>query len=184
MLTLSDAVFAVLITILVLDMKPPHGVGVTDLLTLWPTSIAYGLSYLFIATVWVNHHHLLAFFQRGSSSLLWANLGHLFSVSLLPFTTEWMAESRLSAWPVAIYAAVFALVNATYLLLSHEVFNVKEVNSLLVAERIRMRRRSSMTLCAFVLAGIIAVWYPIGGLVVIVTCMAMYLRHSDPIGFV
>ena len=90
----SDGVFAVLITILVLELKPPSADTFSALLPLWPTGLSYAVSYLFIAIVWVNHHHLFSYAEVATPRLMWSNFAHLFSVSLIPFTTEWIAESR------------------------------------------------------------------------------------------
>src|SRR4051794_38253066 len=116
----SDGVFAVLITVLVLELRPPELPSFEALLLLWPTWLSYAVSYLFIAIVWTNHHHLLRYATEATPRLLWFNFAHLFSVSLLPFSTAWMAVSKLSPQPVALYAAVFFLVNATYILLIRE----------------------------------------------------------------
>jgi uncharacterized membrane protein len=116
----SDAVFAVLITILVLELKPPHADTFDALLPLWPTGLSYAVSYAFIAIVWVNHHHLFSYAEATTPRLVWFNFAHLFSVSLIPFTTEWIADTRLASAPVALYAAVFVLVNITYLVLCWE----------------------------------------------------------------
>jgi uncharacterized membrane protein len=116
----SDGVFAVLITVLVLELRPPEHPYLTALLAHWPTWISYAVSYLFIAIVWVNHHHLLTYASHATPRLIWFNFAHLFSVSLLPLSTAWMAVSKLAAQPVAFYAAVFVLVNMTYILLIWE----------------------------------------------------------------
>ncbi len=92
----SDAVFAVIITVLVLELKPPSADTFSALLPLWPIGLSYAVSYLFIAIVWVNHHHLFTHADESTPRLVWSNFAHLFSVSLIPFTTEWIAESR---WP-------------------------------------------------------------------------------------
>lgn len=182
MVAFSDGVFAVLITILVLELRPPNRYSIDELVALWPMGLSYALSYLFIAIVWINHHHLLRFVTRVTPKLLWANFGHLFSVSLLPFTTEWMADSRLSAWPVVVYAAVFSFINATYLVLYGEVIGRVSNSIVGLAERKNMRRRSYLTLVAFITAMAISRWHPIIGLLVIAACMAVYLKHSDVIG--
>src|SRR3954464_12968664 len=116
----SDGVFAVLITVLVLELRPPELPTFRALLLLWPTWLSYAVSYLFIAIVWTNHHHLLRYATEATPRLMWFNFAHLFSVSLLPLSTAWMAVSKLSPQPVAFYAAVFFLVNATYILLIWE----------------------------------------------------------------
>jgi uncharacterized membrane protein len=126
----SDAVFAVLITVLVLDLHPPELPTFKALLSLWPRWLSYAVSYLFIAIV-VNHHHLLHYATEATPRLMWFNFAHLFSVSLLPLSTAWMAVSRLAPQPVAFYAAVFFLVNATYISLIWELIErtpVKEVS--------------------------------------------------------
>ena len=77
------------------------------LLELWPTAVSYAISYLFIAIVWVNHHHLLRFPDVATHRLIWGNFAHLFAVSLMPFATAWIASTRLGAVPVAFYAGDF-----------------------------------------------------------------------------
>ena len=103
----SDAVFPVIITIMVLDLRPPPQATLAALLPLWPTALSYAVSYLFIAIVWVNHHHLLRFTEHATPRLIWVNFAQLFMVSLVPFSTAWVADTRLAAVPVAVYAAVF-----------------------------------------------------------------------------
>ena len=105
----SDGVFAVLITVLVLELRPPEIPTFKALLELWPTWLSYAVSYLFIAIVWVNHHYLMRYATEANSRLLWFNFAHLFSMSLLPLATAWMAISKLAPEPVAFYAAVFFL---------------------------------------------------------------------------
>ena len=117
----SDAVFAVLITILVLGLRPPESPTFTALLSLWHTWLSYAISYLFIAIVWTNHHYLMRFAKEATPLLVWLNFLLLFSASLLPFSTAWMAVSQLAPQPVAFYAAVFSLVNATYIALIWEI---------------------------------------------------------------
>lgn len=85
----SDGVFAVVITILVLEMKPPQASSFESLVSLWPTWVSYAVSYLFIAIVWINHHHVMSYARMATARLLWSNFGHLFAVSLLPFSTAW-----------------------------------------------------------------------------------------------
>src|SRR5260370_36229440 len=87
----SDGVFAVLITGLVLELRPPELPTFKALLSLWPTWLSYAVSYLFIAIVWANHHHLMRYATEATPRLLWVNFTHLCSVSLLPLSTAWMA---------------------------------------------------------------------------------------------
>ena len=98
----SDGVFAVLITVLVLELRPPEAPTFEALLSLWPTWLSYAVSYLFIAIVWTNHHYLMRYAKQATPRLLWFNFAHLFSMSLLPLSTAWMAVSRLAPQPVAL----------------------------------------------------------------------------------
>ena len=89
----SDGVFAVIITVLVLELRPPEQANLAALHDLWPTAISYAVSYLFIAIVWMNHHHLLRYADVATPKLVWGNFAHLFTVSLLPFSTAWIADT-------------------------------------------------------------------------------------------
>ena len=115
----SDAVFAVLITVLVLDLRPPQFPTFRALLLLWPTWLSYAVSYAF------------RYATETTPRLMWFNFAHLFSVSLLPLSTAWMAVSELAPQPVAFYAAVFFLVNATYILLIWELIDSDTVDAIL-----------------------------------------------------
>lgn len=128
------------------------------------TWLSYGVSYLFIAIVWANHHHLLRHAKESTASLMWYNFAHLFSVSLLPLATAWMAVSELAPQPVAFYATVFFLVNLTYLLLIRELIDPMPENEVSPEVRRIMRLRAVTTLCLFGLAAILALNYPIVGL--------------------
>jgi uncharacterized membrane protein len=108
----------------------------------------YMVSYLFIALVWTNHHHLMCYATEATPHLVWFNFAHLFSVSLLPLSTAWMAVSELAAQPVAFYAAVFFLVSATYICLIYELIDRAPVDDVLPRERSIMHLRS-IAACAF-----------------------------------
>jgi len=174
----SDAIFAVLITVLVLDLRPPERPAFEALLEHWPTWLSYAMSYLFIAIVWANHHYLLRYAREATPRLMWFNFAHLFSVSLLPLSTAWMAVSRLSPQPVAFYAAVFFVVNVTYILLIWELMEPRAD----VPSRVRrsMRYRSIATLCLFAIASIVALKYPYVGLGICCCCLVGYLRPGAP----
>lgn len=176
----SDGVFAVLITILVLALKPPGAHGFGALLPLWPTGLSYVVSYLFIAIVWVNHHHVLNYAQVATSRLVWSNFAHLFSVSLIPFTTEWIADSRLAPAPVSSYAAVFVLVNVTYLALCWEAVDRTSHEDVSTRMRKMLQMRSFITLGVFVTAALVALWWPVAAMLLIVLCLVGYLRPDIP----
>ena len=175
----SDGVFAVLITVLVLELRPPEIPTFKALLELWPTWLSYAVSYLFIAIVWVNHHYLMRYATEANSRLLWFNFAHLFSMSLLPLSTAWMAISKLAPEPVAFYAAVFFLVNATYICLIREF--VERTHDVTAQVRKILWIRSITTLCLFGLAAVIALKYPLVGLGICICCLVVYLR-PDPRG--
>jgi uncharacterized membrane protein len=88
----SDAVFAVIVTTMVLELKAPDRPAFSALWPLWPTAVSYAVSYLFIAIIWINHHHLWRFVGPPTLGLIWINFVHLFMVSLLPFATAWVAR--------------------------------------------------------------------------------------------
>ena len=173
----SDGVFAVLITVLVLELRPPQLPTFKALLSLWPTWLSYAVSYLFIAIVWTNHHYLMRYAAEVTPRLLWFNFAHLFSMSLLPLSTAWMAVSELAPQPVAFYAAVFFLVNATYICLIRELIDIHEVSS--TVRRI-MRFRSITTLCLFAVAAVVALKYPLAGLGICICCLILYLKPDPP----
>ncbi|HEU0275564.1 MAG TPA: TMEM175 family protein [Candidatus Udaeobacter sp.] len=176
----SDGVFAVLITVLVLELRPPENPTFTALLLLWPTWLSYAVSYLFIAIVWTNHHYLIRYASEATPRLLWFNFGHLFSISLLPLATAWMAVSRLAPQPVAFYAAVFFLVNATYIALIRELVDRDARGEVPLTLRRAMRFRSIITLCLFGVAALIALKYPLIGLGICICCLIVYLRPDPP----
>jgi uncharacterized membrane protein len=175
----SDGVFAIIMTILVLELRAPESASFSALLELWPTALSYAVSYLFIAIVWVNHHHLLQYAEAATPRLIWVNFAHLFSMSLLPFSTAWMARTQLAPVPVAVYAGVFVLVNATYLLLIRELIDRTKRDN--VAIRRMMRVRSVATLFVFALAAIIALRFPYWGLGLACCCLALYVRPQAPV---
>lgn len=172
----SDAVFAVLITVLVLELRPPELPTFKALLSLWPTWLSYAVSYLFIAIVWANHHHLLHFAREATPRLMWFNFAHLFSVSLLPLSTAWMAVSKLAPQPVAFYAAIFFLVNITYVGLIWELIEPMPLTEVSAKERRIMRLRSIITLCVFGAAAVVALKYPVVGLGMCICCLIVYLK--------
>ena len=174
----SDGIFAIIITIMVLDLKRPETASFAALGHTWPTWVSYIASYLFIAIVWVNHHYLLKNATRTTWRLIWANFGHLFVVSLIPFLTGWMAETRLEAVPVAFYAFDFFLVNLSYLGL------IRQTDSETRHGNEKARRlfhlRSIGTLLLALTASAVAFWLPGLGFGLICCCFLLYLRPEAP----
>jgi len=172
----SDAMIAVIITIMVLELKAPDDPKLTAILSLWPTLVSYVVSYLFIAIIWINHHHLLHFVHAASPRLIWINFAHLFLVSLLPFATAWMARTRLASLPVAIYAAIFVLINCVYLFFEHESLVQADAAAMPVHTRRLARRRSLAGLTIFTLASLVALLESLVGFALICVALILYLR--------
>jgi uncharacterized membrane protein len=102
----SDGVIAIIITIMVLELKPPHDPDIRSLVRIWPTFCAYVLSFVIIAIYWVNHHHLIHLVTRVDAIILWANINLLFWLSVVPWATVYLGENHLLPLPVALYATV------------------------------------------------------------------------------
>src|SRR5512140_1830418 len=117
----SDGVLAIIITIMVLEMKVPHGADFDALNPLLPVFLSYVLSFVYLAIYWNNHHHMLHATQRVTGAILWANLHLLFWLSLFPFVTGWMGENHFASAPTAVYGAVMLLAALAYELLARSI---------------------------------------------------------------
>ena len=113
----SDGVIAILITIMVLELKVPHGEGFQTLLPLMPVLLSYLLSFIYLGIYWNNHHHMLHMVKRVTGPILWANLHLLFWLSLVPFVTGWAGENHFAALPAALYGCVLTLAGIAYVIL-------------------------------------------------------------------
>jgi uncharacterized membrane protein len=176
----SDGVFAIIITIMVLDLKKPEDATFRALGRLWPTWVSYLVSYGFIAIVWVNHHYLSRYAKEATSRFIWTNFGHMFSVALIPFLTAWIADTHLAPVPVAMYAFVFFLVNLTYLILVYETLCNDADSPLSDKTRRLLHVRSLSTLLLFLTAMVLAFWFPLLGFTIICCCLLLYLRPDVP----
>jgi uncharacterized membrane protein len=114
----SDGVIAIIITIMVLELRPPHDTSLNGLRPLLPVLGSYVMSFIYLGIYWNNHHHLLHATQRVNGATLWANLHLLFWLSLIPFTTAWMGENHFESWPVAVYGMVLLLAGVAYFILT------------------------------------------------------------------
>jgi uncharacterized membrane protein len=117
----SDGVIAILITIMVLELKVPHGVDLEALRSLRPVFLTYVLSFVFLGIYWNNHHHMLQLVDRINWRILWANLHLLFWLSLVPFATGWMGENHFASLPTAVYGVVLLLAGVAYLVLQRAI---------------------------------------------------------------
>ena len=127
----SDGVIAIIITIMVLEMKVPRGTSLAELRPLLPVFLSYVLSFIYVGIYWNNHHHMLHAVSTVTGSILWANLHLLFWLSLFPFTTGWMGENHFTPVPTALYGGVLLMAGVAYYLLQTAIIRAQGPNSLL-----------------------------------------------------
>ncbi|MEH2513040.1 putative membrane protein [Nitrobacteraceae bacterium AZCC 1564] len=172
----SDAVIAVIITIMVLELKAPEeSATFSALLPLWPTAVSYAISYLFIAIIWLNHHYLLRFVKHVTPALIWVNFVHLFFVSLVPFTTAWIARTHLASAPVALYAGIFVCIDLAYRVFERQAFDQADASELSEHVRHIARRRSLITVLIFAAAVVCAIVTPWLGFALVCCALFSYL---------
>ena len=172
----SDAVFAVIVTIMVLELSAPDEAAFAALWPLWPEAISYAVSYLFIAIIWINHHYLMRLVAAPTLGLIWMNFIHLFLVSLLPFATAWVARTHLASPPVAFYAGLFVCIDIAYNVFEREV--LARADATLVSEGTRRlaRRRSLIVLAIFSSAIPVALVAPRLGFGLVCGGLILHLR--------
>jgi uncharacterized membrane protein len=146
----SDGVMAIIITIMVLELKVPHGTSLEALAPLGPVLLSYVLSFIYIGIYWNNHHHLMHAVNHVSGSVLWANLHLLFWLSLIPFVTGWMGENHFATIPVAAYGVILFMCATAYSLLVHCLMSHNRENSLL-AEAIGPDKKGWLSLALYLL---------------------------------
>jgi TMEM175 potassium channel family protein len=129
----SDGVIAIIITIMVLELKVPHGTDLGALTGLIPVFLAYVLSFILVGIYWSNHHHMLFLTDRINGGILWANLHLLFWLSLMPFVTGWMGENHFMPLPTALYGAVLLFAGVAYYILEQTIIRSQGPNSKLAA---------------------------------------------------
>lgn len=115
----SDAVLAIIITIMVLEIKVPHGNSLHDLQPLLPVFLSYVLSFVYIGIYWNNHHHMMHVAHKVNGTILWTNTHLLFWLSLVPFATAWMGEHHFTTWPVVLYGGILFMASMAYYFLAH-----------------------------------------------------------------
>lgn len=172
----SDAVFAVIVTIMVLELKAPDQPAFSALQPLWPTAVSYAVSYFFIAIIWINHHHLWWFVGSPNLKLMWINFVHLFMVSLLPFATAWIARTRLASSPMMFYAGLFVVIDIAYNLFEHQVLAAASAAHVPARMRRIARRRSLTVLAAFIAAMLVASVAPWAGFALICVALVLHVR--------
>jgi uncharacterized membrane protein len=155
----SDGVIAIIITIMVLELKVPHGEGIEALKPLIPVLLSYLLSFVFVGIYWNNHHHMLHAADRVTGAILWANLHLLFWLSLIPFVTGWMGENHFAATPVAVYGVVMLLAGAAYTILQQAIIASQGANSRL-KKAVGNDWKGKASLMFYVAAIVLTRWSP------------------------
>jgi len=152
----SDGVIAIIITVMVLEMKVPHGAEIEALAPVVPVFLTYVLSFAYVGIYWNNHHHLLKLTKSIDGSVLWANLHLLFWLSLLPFTTGWMGENHFERWPTILYGVNLLCCALAYVLLQARIIRCEGRESLL-AKAVGRDLKGKISPLLYV-CGIVAAW--------------------------
>ena len=166
----SDGVIAIIITIMVLELKVPHGDGFEALRPLAPVFLSYVLSFIYVGIYWTNHHHLVQVVTRITGGVLWSNLHLLFWLSLMPFATGWMGENDYSAVTVASYGFVLFMSSLAYLILAH----CLEVENEALEKAIGRNRKGKLSMLLYALGIVVSCVHPMMGFGVYVLVAAIW----------
>ncbi|NDC41577.1 MAG: DUF1211 domain-containing protein, partial [Chitinophagia bacterium] len=152
----SDGVFAIIITIMVLEIKIPHGTLWADLCPLIPALFSYAMSFIYVGIYWGNHHHMVHAVKKVTPGIMWANMSLLFVLSLIPFATGWMGENHFAANTLILYATLLLLAGFTYTLLQLSIEHTHTFTSELQRAFSKMRTKGIISLVAYLLAIVLA----------------------------
>ncbi len=153
----SDGVIAIIITIMVLELKVPHGDGMEALAPLYAVFLSYILSFVYVGIYWNNHHHMLHLCKSVTGAILWANLHLLFWLSLIPFATGWMGENHFASAPAAVYGAVMLMAAIAYWILQQAIIASQGADSLL-KKAVGADRKGKLSPLFYVIAIPAAFW--------------------------
>jgi uncharacterized membrane protein len=170
----SDGVIAILITIMVLELKVPHEPTLHALAELWPVFLSYVLSFIYLGIYWNNHHHLLKAATKINGPSMWANLHLLFWLSLVPFATAWMGENKLSSWPVALYGAMLFMAGFAYRLLTSQLLKLDGPDSKL-AQAVGSQTKEGISVLVYLVAIALAFFVPVASCVLYVLVAIMWM---------
>ncbi|MBB6123189.1 TMEM175 family protein [Sphingobium subterraneum] len=171
----SDGVLAIILTIMVLELKIPHTSGLGALSALWPVFVSYVLSFAYVGIYWNNHHHLFQATRSITGKILWANLLLLFWLSLLPFTTGWMGENHFERWPTILYGVDLLLCAVAYFILERVIISV-EGNDGVLARALGSDLKGRLSPVIY-LGGIASAWWvaPWAGMIFFVGAALMWM---------
>jgi len=170
----SDGVIAIIITIMVLELKIPHGSDWQSLQTLAPKFLSYIISFVYIAIYWSNHHHLLQTLKHVNGSVLWSNTHLLFWLSLVPFATAWAGENHFAELPVAIYSFIMLMAGVSYFILSKTIIKVQGKDSIL-SSAIGKDMKGIISMVGYAIAVPLAFYFKEGSLIIIVSIALLWL---------
>jgi uncharacterized membrane protein len=155
----SDGVIAIIITIMVLEMRVPHGDSLDDLLPVLPVFLSYVLSFVYVGIYWNNHHHMLHAASTVTGGILWANLNLLFWLSLFPFATGWMGENHFTSTPVALYGVVVFMASIAYYVLQQTIIHAEGPESVL-RRAVGADWKGRLSSALYVVSIVVARWAP------------------------
>jgi uncharacterized membrane protein len=170
----SDGVIAIIITIMVLELKVPHGEAWADVHKLWPVFVSYVLSFVFIAIYWVNHHHLVHMVKRVTPRVMWANMHLLFWMSLVPFVTAWMGENHFAQNPVVLYGVVAFMSGVAYDLLVRAIRHANHEEHLL-GDKPTLFHKGNYSLVLYAMSTASACWHTGISFAIFVAVAVMWL---------
>ena len=177
----SDGVIAIIVTIMVLELKPPEAASPSALLRLWPTGLAYALSFLLVAIYWVNHHHLLHAARRVGADTLWLNIHLLFWLSLFPFATAYLGDTRGAAFATVVYAGLSVVVAFAYMLLARNLTRRNADVPAVAALAGRRQTKNILALAAMLLAIPAAyLWEPLALMLLVAPAAAYFVPDRHP----
>jgi uncharacterized membrane protein len=171
----SDGVFAIIITIMVLEIKIPHESGIDALFGLLPVFISYIMSFLFIGIYWGNHHHLVHTVKHVNSKIIWSNLMLLFFLSLIPITTGWMGENHFDKLPVAVYAINLLLCAFSYYILQLIIVSEPGHNNQLKHALMKQRYKGTISLVIYLISIPCAFYFPIISAILFIVVSIMWI---------
>jgi uncharacterized membrane protein len=170
----SDGVLAIIITIMVLELRPPHGAELSALRPLLPVLLSYLLSFVYLGIYWSNHHHLMHAVRRVTGPVLWANLHLLFWLSLVPFATAWLGENHFAAVPAALYGVLLMLAGVAYSILTR-VLIAAEGQASTLARAVGSDFKGNVSVGMYILGVGLSFVYPPASLVIYVLVALMWL---------
>ena len=177
----SDGVFAIIITIMVLELKVPHEPTLHALLELGPIFISYVLSFLFVAVYWANHHHLLQAVKTINTRIIWANMGLLFSLSLVPFCTAWVGETGFGELPMALYCVDVLLAALTAWILGVSVIATPGHSEEIMKSLMKQKIKTNLSMVLNLVSIPLAFYYPYLSCFLTFVVMAMWVVPSREI---